>query len=536
MALVLKDRVRETTNTAGTGTLTLLGAVTGYQTFSAAIGNTNTCYYAISATGSTLWEVGLGTVAAGTLARTTILASSAAGAAITLPGTTFDVFVTYPAGYSVYADNATNIVTQPQFTANRSTTASTNLGAFNYGTLGYSDTDILAAFTSSTNSYNQLVVQNTNAGASASADLTISNNSGTATTNYANFGINSSGWTGVLGTNSFSAPSVSYVSATSADLVIGTVTNNNIRFVTNNSVDAFAINTNYSWAITGTTLSTTTTLPLASAGNMNFAARQTAGKLLPTWRGPSGLPYYAQAGIGSMQWQSIYSPGNVATTFAVYRANAPTNVGTLTSRTVASTNAFTRARRLGIVSVATAGGLASSYEPTVAQFTLGDGTLAGGFYYVVRFGISDAATVAGARMFLGLTSVVTAPTNVEPNTLTNAIGIAQLSTDATQLYVVYGGSAAQTAVAVGTNFPANTLSTSWYEFIMYAPTNSANTVYWQINNLSTGNTNQGTLTGTAGTVLPANTTFLAQRAWRTNNATALAVGLDIGSIYIETDM
>ena len=67
MALVLADRVKESTTTSGTGTLTLSGAQTGYQSFGTAIGNGNTCYYAISATGSALWEVGLGTyTAAGT--------------------------------------------------------------------------------------------------------------------------------------------------------------------------------------------------------------------------------------------------------------------------------------------------------------------------------------------------------------------------------------------------------------------------------------------------------------------------------------
>ena len=74
MPLVAKDRVQETTTTTGTGTLTLGGAVTGYQTFSSAIGNGNTCYYAID--GGSEWEVGLGTVGAGTLARNTVLESS----------------------------------------------------------------------------------------------------------------------------------------------------------------------------------------------------------------------------------------------------------------------------------------------------------------------------------------------------------------------------------------------------------------------------------------------------------------------------
>ena len=95
MALVLANRVQETTATTGTGPVTLAGAVSGYQSF-AAIGNGNTTYYTIVS--GTNWEVGIGTyTAAGTvLARTTILSSSAAGAAITLAGTS-TVFVAYPA-------------------------------------------------------------------------------------------------------------------------------------------------------------------------------------------------------------------------------------------------------------------------------------------------------------------------------------------------------------------------------------------------------------------------------------------------------
>ena len=95
MALNLANRVQETTTTTGTGTITLAGAVSGYQSF-AAIGNGNTTYYTL--TSGTDWEVGIGTYTSSgtTLARTTILSSSAAGAAITLAGTS-TVFVDYPA-------------------------------------------------------------------------------------------------------------------------------------------------------------------------------------------------------------------------------------------------------------------------------------------------------------------------------------------------------------------------------------------------------------------------------------------------------
>lgn len=101
MPLIVKDRVQETSTTTGTGTLTLAGAVSGFQTFSSAIGNGNTTYYAI--VNGSEWEVGLGTVAAGTLARTTVIASST-GSAISFSAGTKSVFVTYPADKAVTID------------------------------------------------------------------------------------------------------------------------------------------------------------------------------------------------------------------------------------------------------------------------------------------------------------------------------------------------------------------------------------------------------------------------------------------------
>ena len=106
MAFVLADRVRETSTTTGTGTLSLAGAVQSYQTFSTAIGNTNTTYYAIAHQSANEFEVGLGTVAAGTLARTTVLKSSNSNNAVDLSSGTKDVFVTYPAEKAVTTSDA----------------------------------------------------------------------------------------------------------------------------------------------------------------------------------------------------------------------------------------------------------------------------------------------------------------------------------------------------------------------------------------------------------------------------------------------
>jgi hypothetical protein len=108
MALVLADRVKETTTTTGTGTVTLLGASTGFQSFSA-VGNGNTTYYTIAGQTGSEWEVGIGTYTASgtTLSRTTVLSSSNAGSLVTFSAGTKDVFVTYPSSRSIYADGTT---------------------------------------------------------------------------------------------------------------------------------------------------------------------------------------------------------------------------------------------------------------------------------------------------------------------------------------------------------------------------------------------------------------------------------------------
>jgi hypothetical protein len=100
MALVLADRVQETTTTTGTGTVTLAGAATGFQSF-AAVGDGNSTYYTIA--GGSEWEVGIGTYTASgtTLSRTTVISSSNAGSLVNFSAGSKNVFVTYPAARAV---------------------------------------------------------------------------------------------------------------------------------------------------------------------------------------------------------------------------------------------------------------------------------------------------------------------------------------------------------------------------------------------------------------------------------------------------
>ena len=123
MALVFKDRVKETTTTTGSGTVTLAGASDGFQSFSV-IGDANTTYYTLVS--GTDWEVGIGTYTASgtTLSRDTVLESSNAGSKITLAGTS-DVFCTYPAEKAVVQDE-TNTAYVPQLAASNGVSLTKN--------------------------------------------------------------------------------------------------------------------------------------------------------------------------------------------------------------------------------------------------------------------------------------------------------------------------------------------------------------------------------------------------------------------------
>ena len=108
MALVINNRVRELTSTTGTGAVTLGGAVGGFQTFAAGIGNDNTTYYAISINSENEWEVGLGTLNAdsSTLTRTTVLESSNSDSAVDFSEGSKEVFCTLPSEKAIYLDGS----------------------------------------------------------------------------------------------------------------------------------------------------------------------------------------------------------------------------------------------------------------------------------------------------------------------------------------------------------------------------------------------------------------------------------------------
>lgn len=261
------------------------------------------------------------------------------------------------------------------------------------------------------------------------------------------------------------------------------------------------------------------------AGSVKIFNHDIAGRMMLSMRGPSGIhtalqPVLSRNNIGI--WDH---PGNSTAAMTTWGLTAPTTSGTLTARTVAVTNVATMARRIGLVSAATAGSMCGA-RSAVGQFTM-----ASGFMVVFRFFNSDAAAVANAKLWVGMTSVTTAFTGsgADPSSFNNAWGVGA-DGGQTNLAVMARGATTATTASLGSNFPANTLNKDFYEVALFCPP-SGTTIGYRVENISTGNIIAGTMT----TNLPSSTTLLMPQLWRGNGTTALAVGLDIVSVYMETD-
>lgn len=287
--------------------------------------------------------------------------------------------------------------------------------------------------------------------------------------------------------------------------------------------------------IVGGNLELSETSPaVATANTAAIHALDLANKTLLAWRASTGPSLAAQKLLGRGQFSAWLPPGNGTTVPGVWGMNAPSAIGTASGRNVATTNIATRAKRMGYV-----GGTGSTtfggHRETAPQLTMGAGGTPGlgGFFYVCRFVIFDA--ISDARMFVGLRNDTATPTNVEPNTLTNTIGVAKLAAG-NNLHIVYGGSSAQTAIDLGANFSGVNTS-DIFELVLFCPSSSASNAYYRVERIGSGDVASGTLTaGTPGLELPSATTFLGHIAWRTNNTTTgTAPGIDICALYYEVE-
>jgi hypothetical protein len=271
-------------------------------------------------------------------------------------------------------------------------------------------------------------------------------------------------------------------------------------------------------SVSGSTAVTTPT------GMATIFSRNKANRILPVAKCPSGIEWPIQPAIfaNKVGWWS--AAGN-STTSASIGLQGGVLTGTATARAVATTNILTQMRRLSYVSAAGAGSFAG-YRIANAQYFLGNAAGMGGFFYCIRFGI--ASQVAAGRMFVGLSANTGAPTNIDPDTINNSIGVGKIAASS-NLQIISRSATAATTTDLGVNFPAATANAA-YEVRIFAAPNSANVsvsverldaaFYSEVVNIANP---------------PVQNTLMTQKHWIGNNATASSVAIDISNFYIETD-
>ena len=228
MALVIADRVRETTTTTGTGTITLAGAVTNFETFTANLSNSDTTYYSIVDNTNGAFEVGLGTFTASgtTLARTTIIASSNSNSAVNFGSGTKDVFITIPASKLIVKDTNGNVSIDGDVTvadgsndfdvASHDGTNGLKLGG-NLVTASATDINLIDGITNGTVIASKAIITDSNKDISGGRNITISGELDAAT-------LDISGDADIDGT--LEADAITVNGDTLATVIAGTTVNN----------------------------------------------------------------------------------------------------------------------------------------------------------------------------------------------------------------------------------------------------------------------------------------------------------------------
>lgn len=462
-------------------------------------------------------------------------------------------------------------------------------GTLGTGTLSYTPANLFQYAQQAANSYIQAVFQNTNANPQASTDIVVNNNLSTDTTNYGDFGINSSGFTG---SGSLNLPNAIYLTATTGDLVLGTTTANAVRIVINSgTTDAAIIKTTSQLQLPSYTTTTsfsgtvvgylafdssgnviTTAAPTGSgspagstgqlqynnagafggasnvqinsngqlllidaatppttpaAGTMVLYTENHAGKTLPSVMSPTGIDYNLQAALyGTSTYMWLASTG---TTVAI---NWGTSFTALNAGTAAAQSHPTKASTSAITSMNRAnfgtGSTATGSSGIVSAATvawLGNAAGLGGFLFFARFGVE---TISGThRVLVGL-SANTAALAAEPSTLANTIALGYDSTDTTWQVITRSAT-----TLTKTNTAITITAGQILDLYIHSAPNSQS-VQFHIKNGATG---ADLYVGTAITTnIPSSTTFLSMQAQIQSASGTTAKLLALNRMYLETDI
>lgn len=274
--------------------------------------------------------------------------------------------------------------------------------------------------------------------------------------------------------------------------------------------------------------------PAAPAANgIKSFAKAVGGRIMAAVLGPTGSgtetilqPHMARKSVAA--WQAI---GNT-NVLAVIGESALTATGTATSANVSTTNRHTYMRRLEYLVTVAAITAVAGFRSAAAKWSIG-GTAAGdgGFHFICRWGPATGVATTTSRAFVGMANSTAAPTDVEPSTITNMIGMGWDAADA-NIQLMRNNGATTTKIDLGAAFPVPTADrTKAYELAMFAAPGTTQSVAYEVTDLGTG----AVATGAITTLLPTTATLLAPRGWMSVGGISSVIGIALMGLYLESD-
>lgn len=271
--------------------------------------------------------------------------------------------------------------------------------------------------------------------------------------------------------------------------------------------------------------------PAPASDRLRVFMREIANRAMLAVMGPSGLDTALQPHLARNKF-CYWTPAGNSTTITAIGAAALSATGTATASNVAVTSMHTRMKRLDYRVTTAAANAVAGFRNTVAQFTVGATTAGlGGFHLICRWGPAFGVSTATMRAFVGMANTTSAPTDVEPSTITNIIGMGWDAAD-TNVQIMHRGTGAVTKIDLGASFPVPTADqSSVYELALFALPGTTQSVGYEVADLVSG----AVATGVITTNLPTNTTLLAPRGWMSVGGTSSVIGIALMSLYLETD-
>jgi hypothetical protein len=220
-----------------------------------------------------------------------------------------------------------------------------------------------------------------------------------------------------------------------------------------------------------------------------------------------------------------------STTLTAVEAGALTATGTATAASNATTNSYTQQTRLEYLVTVAAATAVAGWRFSTSLWWRGNAAGLGGFRFRCRWGNATGAASTTNRAFTGLANSVSAPTDVEPSSQTNIIGMGWDAADANVQIMTNDATGAATKIDLGVNFPVPTVDrTEFYDLELVCDPNAATMVYRVVRG-STGNV----ATGSIAADLPTNTALLSPRGWMSVGGTSSVIGLALMTCEIGSD-